>query len=43
VAEAINAGSILVHKHNIHERASAAGNVVDTKLNVQSDNEHSFI
>jgi hypothetical protein len=32
VAEAINAGNILVHKHKIHERESAAGNVVTPNL-----------
>jgi len=28
MAEAINAGNLSVHKHKIHGRASAAGNVV---------------
>jgi len=32
VAEAINAGNIFVHKHKIHERAGAAGNVVTPNL-----------
>jgi hypothetical protein len=32
VAEAINAGNILVHKHKIHERAGSAGNVVTQNL-----------
>jgi hypothetical protein len=32
VAEAINGGNNLVHKHKIHERAGAAGNVVTPNL-----------
>jgi hypothetical protein len=32
VAEAINAGNILGHKHKVHERACAAGNVVTPNL-----------
>ena len=32
MAEAINAGNILVHKHKMHENTSAAGNVVTPSL-----------